>query len=98
VITPHQIIVRPVVTEKSNDLVAAKNQYVFEVHKDANKIEIRSAVEMVFGVRVSAVRTQVVRAANRRVGRYYGRKPSWKKAIVTLHDGDSIDLYGEETT
>ena len=97
-ITPHQVIVRPVVTEKSNDLVAQENQYVFEVHKDANKIEIRSAVEMVFGVRVSAVRTQVVRGNTRRVGRFYGRRPSWKKAIVTLHDGDSIDLYGEEAT
>jgi large subunit ribosomal protein L23 len=98
VITPHQVIVRPVVTEKSNDLVAQENQYVFEVHKDANKIEIRSAVEMVFGVRVSAVRTQIVRGNTRRVGRFYGRRPTWKKAIVTLHDGDSIDLYGEETT
>ena len=97
-ITPHQVIVRPVVTEKSNDLVASKNQYVFEVHKDANKIEIRSAVEMVFGVRVSAVRTQIVRGNTRRVGRFYGRRPTWKKAIVTLHDGDSIDLYGEEAS
>jgi large subunit ribosomal protein L23 len=96
-ITPHQIIVRPIVTEKSNDLVAAKNQYVFEVHKDANKIAIRAAVEMVFGVRALAVRTQVVRSDLRRVGRYYGRKPSWKKAIVTLHPEDSIDLYGEES-
>jgi large subunit ribosomal protein L23 len=98
VITPHPVIVRPVVTEKSNDLVAQENQYVFEVHKDANKIEIRSAVEMVFGVRVSAVRTPVVRGNTRRVGRFSGRRPSWKKAIVTLHDGDSIDLYGEEAT
>jgi large subunit ribosomal protein L23 len=96
-ITPHQVIVRPIVTEKSNALVAAKNQYVFEVDKNANKIEIRAAVEMVFGVRVTNVRTQVVRADMRRVGRYYGRKPSWKKAIVTLHDEDSIDLYGEES-
>jgi large subunit ribosomal protein L23 len=98
VITPHQVIVRPVVTEKSNDLIAQKNQYVFEVHKDANKIEIRSAVEMVFGVRVSNVRTQIVRGNIRRVGRFYGKKPAWKKAIVTLHEGDSIDLYGEEAS
>ncbi len=96
-ITPHQIIVRPIVTEKSNDLVANNNQYVFEVHKDANKIAIRAAVEMVFGVRVEAVRTQVVRSDLRRVGKYYGRKPAWKKAIVTLHHEDSIDLYGEES-
>ncbi len=96
-ITPHQVIVRPVVTEKSNDLTAQKNQYVFEVQSSANKIEIKHAVEMVFGVRVSGVRTQVVRAEQRRVGRYYGRRPAWKKAIVTLHPEDSIDLYGEES-
>jgi large subunit ribosomal protein L23 len=96
-ITPHQVIVRPIVTEKSNDLVAAKNQYVFEVDKHANKIEIRAAVEMVFGVRVTNVRTQIVRSDLRRVGRFYGRKPAWKKAIVTLHTEDSIDLYGEES-
>ena len=94
---PHRVIVKPVVTEKSTDLQADKNQYVFEVHKNANKIEIRKAVEMVFGVRVTNVRTQVVRSDLRRVGRYYGRKPAWKKAIVTLHSEDSIDLYGEES-
>jgi large subunit ribosomal protein L23 len=95
-VTPHQIIVRPVVTEKTSDLTGTHNQYVFEVHKTANKIEIRKAVEMVFGVRVDGVRTQVVRGNLRRVGSYYGRKPSWKKAVVTLHPDDSIDLYGEE--
>lgn len=93
--TPHQIIVRPLVTEKSTDLTA-DNQYVFEVHKNANKIEVRKAVEMVFGVRVEKVRTQVVRGAMRRVGVHYGRRPAWKKAIVTLHPDDSIDVYGEE--
>lgn len=91
---PHQIIVRPVVTEKSTELAAA-NQYVFEVHKKANKIEIRKAISMVFGVRVDKVRTQVVRGDMRRVGAHYGLRPSWKKAIVTLHPDDSIDLYGE---
>ena len=94
--TPHQVIVKPVVTEKSTDLQADNNQYVFEVHKKANKIEIRKAVEMVFGVRVDGVRTQVVRGDLRRVGQYWGRRPGWKKAIVTLHPDDSIDLYGEE--
>ena len=93
---PHQVIVKPVVTEKSTDLQADNNQYVFEVHKNANKIEIRKAVEMVFGVRVEGVRTQVVRGDLRRVGQYWGRRPGWKKAIVTLHPDDSIDLYGEE--
>ena len=93
--TPHQILVRPVVTEKTTDLMAEHNQYVFQVAKKANKIEVRKAVEMVFGVRVADVRTQVVRGDVRRVGQNYGRKPSWKKAIVTLHPEDSIDLYGE---
>ena len=106
--TPQQIIVRPIVTEKSTDLQSQHNKYVFEVTKKANKIEIRKAVEMVFGVRVSNVRTMVVRArvSNvrtmvvrgdvRRVGRFFGRRPFWKKAIVTLNDGDSIDFYGEQ--
>jgi large subunit ribosomal protein L23 len=94
--TPQQIIVRPVVTEKSTDLQSQHNKYVFEVVKKANKIEIRKAVEMVFGVRVSDVRTMVVRGDVRRVGRFFGRRPFWKKAIVTLHDGDSIDFYGEQ--
>lgn len=94
--TPHQILVRPVVTEKSTDLMTEQNQYVFQVAKQANKIEVRKAVEMVFGVRVSDVRTQVVRGDLRRVGQNTGRKPSWKKAIVTVHPEDTIDLYGEE--
>jgi large subunit ribosomal protein L23 len=67
-----------------------------EVTKKANKIEIRKAVEMVFGVRVSDVRTMVVRGDVRRVGRFFGRRPFWKKAVVTLHAGDSIDFYGEQ--
>lgn len=93
---PHEIIIRPVISEKTTDLQAMNNQYVFEVHKKANKIEIRKAIEMVFGVRVDNVRTQVVRGDLRRVGSHWGRRPSWKKAVVTLHPEDSIDLYGEE--
>lgn len=94
--TPQQIIVRPIVTEKSTDLQSQQNKYVFEVTKKANKIEVRKAVEMVFGVRVSNVRTMVVRGDVRRVGRFFGRRPFWKKAIVTLNEGDSIDFYGEQ--
>ncbi|MCA9694299.1 MAG: 50S ribosomal protein L23 [Myxococcales bacterium] len=93
---PQQIIVRPVVTEKSNDLQEGENQYVFEVARQANKIEIRKAIEMVFGVRVNKVRTMVVRGDVRRVGRHYGRRKFWKKAIVTVHPTDSINLYGEQ--
>ena len=93
--TPQQVIIRPIVTEKSADLQADDNQYTFEVHREANKIEIRKAVEIVFGVRVDHVNTMVVRGNIRRVGRNYGKTRQWKKAIVTLHEGDSIDLYGD---
>jgi large subunit ribosomal protein L23 len=93
---PEQVILGPIVTEKSTDLQGAHNQYVFKVAKQANKIEIRKAVEMVFGVRVWKVRTQVVRGDLRRVGVHYGRRSGWKKAFVTVHPNDSIDLYGEE--
>ena len=94
--TPQQIIIRPILTEKSAELEAENNQYTFEVHKSANKIDIRKAVEMVFGVRVTKVRTIVSRGDIRRVGRFYGRMRSCKKAIVTLNPGDSIDFYGED--
>lgn len=94
--TPHEVIVRPIVTEKTTDLSVDNNQYVFEVAKAANKIEVRNAVEMIFGVRVEGVRTQVVRGSIKRVGRFYGRTRQWKKAIVTVHPEDNIDLYGEE--
>lgn len=94
--SPHEVVLRPVVSEKSTDLQIDNNQYVFEVARASNKIEIRNAVEMIFGVRVEGVRTQVVRGDIRRVGRFYGRERRWKKAIVTLHPEDNIDLYGEE--
>ncbi len=94
--TPQEVILRPIVTEKSTDQQAYDNQYTFEVIKHANKIEIRKAVEMVFGVRVVGVRTQVMRGDLKRVGQFWGKKRSWKKAVVSLHPDDSIDLYGEE--
>ena len=93
--TPESIIIRPLVTEKSSDQENAVNQYTFGVARNANKIDIRKAVEMVFGVRVDKVRTQVVRGELRRVGRHFGKTRQWKKAIVSVHPGDSIDLYGE---
>lgn len=94
--TPQQIILRPILTEKTADLEAMNNQYTFEVHRKANKIEIRKAVEIVFGVRVDKVNTMVVRGDMRRVGRFYGKTRQWKKAVVTLHPGDTIDFYGED--
>jgi large subunit ribosomal protein L23 len=94
--TPTQIILRPILSEKSSGLEAGLNQYTFEVHRQANKIEIGKAVEQVFGVRVDKVRTMVMRGDIRRVGRFYGKTRQWKKAVVTLHPGDSIDFYGED--
>lgn len=88
----HEIIVRPVVTEKSTDLVE-RNAYTFVVANDANKIEIGHAVERQFGVKVRAVRTMRYRGKERRVGRNIGRRAAWKKAVVTLREGDTIEIF-----
>lgn len=91
--TTHDVLKRPVVTEKSTALREEENQYAFEVALDANKIEIRRAVESNFGVRVLDVRTQVVRGKMKRFRRGFGKKPNWKKAVVTLREGDVIDFF-----
>ena len=88
----HEIIVRPVVTEKSTELVE-RNAYTFVVANDANKIEIGHAVERQFGVKVKDVRTMRYRGKERRVGRNIGRRAAWKKAIVTLREGDTIEIF-----
>lgn len=90
---PQQIIVRPLVTEKTTDLQADHNQFAFEVAKHANKIEIRKAVESLFDVRVEGVRTMNYRGKTRRVGRIPGRRAGYKKAIVRLAAGQTIDVY-----
>ncbi len=89
-----KIIIAPVVTEKSMRLIQEENKYTFKVAPDANKIEIRRAIEALFGVRVLKVNTMKVRGKERRFGWRYpaGRKASWKKAIVTLAPGDRIDV------
>jgi len=89
---PHQVIHRPVITEKGTELKDRANQYLFEVAGDANKIEIKRAVESLFRVRVLKVRTLSVRGKAKRVGRYVGRTADWKKAVATLRDGDSIEF------
>ena len=88
-----KIIIRPLVTEKSTQQKEVNNQYAFEVHRDANKIEIQSAVERLFKVKVSLVRTCNVLGKEKRLGRKYGKRPDWKKAIVTLKEGDRIDFF-----
>lgn len=88
----HDIIVRPIITEKSSRLMAL-NKYTFEVQPGANKIEIRKAVEDVFKVKVASVHTIKVHSKPKRMGRFVGRSRSWKKAVVTLHAGERIQFF-----
>jgi large subunit ribosomal protein L23 len=87
------IIVRPLLTEKASMLQEAQNTYSFEVGKTATKIEIKQAVQELFGVKVTRVCTQVVRGKNKRFGRYFGKRSNWKKALVTVAEGDALDFY-----
>ncbi len=91
-IHPYQIIVRPLITEKAT-ILASENKYVFEVNRRANKPQIRGAVEIAFKVRVLKVNTLNVRGKTRTVGRHRTQTRSWKKAIVTLVEGDKIQLF-----
>jgi len=89
---PRQIIVRPIVSEKSYDLIA-ENRYTFEVDKRATKPQIASAIQEIFGVTVTAVNTMNVSGKPRRLRWARGHTRSWKKAIVTVRDGDSIEYF-----
>ena len=90
---PRDIILAPVVTEKSVGLLAEKT-YTFKVDKNANKIQIAEAVEAIFGVKVLKVNTISMKGAKRRMGRFEGYRPDWKKAIVTLTaDSKTIDFF-----
>ena len=89
-----QIIKRPLIlTEKGNRLREQANQYLFEVERTANKAQIRDAIETLFSVKVVRVHTMVVRGRMRRMGRGFAKTRNWKKAIVSLKDGESIDLF-----
>lgn len=92
--TAYDIIKRPIITEQSMEQSEMK-RYTFEVAKDANKIQIAKAVEEIFGVKVAKVNTLNVQGKEKRTGRYpAGRRPSWKKAMVTLTpDSKSIELF-----
>ena len=90
---PQSVIRRPLVTEKSTRQKEAGRQYAFEVDPKANKVEIEHAVERLFKVKVLHVRTTNVLGKIKRLGRRYGKRPDWKKAIVTLKEGDRIDFF-----
>jgi large subunit ribosomal protein L23 len=89
----HDIIIKPVVTEKTTDQLEKNGAYTFVVARDANKIQIGRAIEELFGVKVREVRTMRYAGKQRRVGRFTGRRSSWKKAVVTLRAGDTIEIF-----
>lgn len=91
--SPHKTIVRALITEKGTRLREKGNKYVFQVATDANKIEIRQAIQQIFSVHVLDVRTMNVAGKEKRMGRYAGHRPDWKKAVVTLRDGEAIELF-----
>lgn len=95
-----EIIIAPVITEKSNDNMQ-EGKYTFEVNKKATKVDIANAVEKLFEVKVLKVNTITVKGKNKRVGRYEGKTPDWKKAIVTIDTNPSDKTYlakGGKTT
>ena len=87
------VIKGPIVTEKLDLAREEAQQYAFVVARAANKVEIAQAVEKLFKVKVVAVKTSIHRGKNKRVGRSIGQRPNWKRAIVTLKEGQSIDLF-----
>ena len=90
---PRSIVRRALVTEKGTRLREGQNGFLFEVARDANKIQIKQAVESIFNVKVATIRTLRVHGKPKRLGRYAGHRPDWKKAIVTLKKGESIELF-----
>ena len=94
---PENIIRRPIIlTEKSSRLREQSNKVIFEVHRDANKIQIKNAIQTLFKVGVIDVNTLVMRGKDKRMGRGYAKLHNWKKAIVTLKPGDQIQFFDEE--
>ena len=90
----HQIILAPVISEKATRVAEKRNQAVFKVLPDAQKPEIKEAVEKLFNVKVDGVRTLNVKGKNKRFGRFEGKRSDWKKAYVTLAQGQEIDFLG----
>lgn len=91
-----EIVLKPLLTEKSTNGLSF-NKYTFKVHEDANKIQIRQAIEKLFKVKVIKVNTVMMRGkSRRRLGRYVTKNPDWKKAVVTVREGDKIKIEGVE--
>ena len=90
----YDILLRPLITEKSNLIKDSLNKVSFIVARAANKKQIKDAVEALFKVKVAGVHTAVVRGKMKRMGRYFGKRPNYKKAVVTLKQGYTIDFLG----
>jgi large subunit ribosomal protein L23 len=91
--TKHEVIVRPLITEKTSAAYQDRSEYTFQVHPNATKPQIRQAIEELFGVKVTNVWTASQRGKEKRMGQSFGRRPSWKKAIVKLREGDTIEIF-----
>ena len=91
----HQIIRRPLITEKTSILREDGRTIVFQVAKDANKIEIKRAIEQLLGAKVDSIRTSIAHGKIKRQGRYAGQRPDWKKAFVKLRDGEKMPEFLE---
>lgn len=89
----HQVLLRPLVTEKGVHRASRNNQYAFEIHRDANKLDVKKAIEELFNVKVEKVRTQTRKGKQRRYRFRQGKTNDWKKAIVQLHEDDRIDFF-----
>jgi large subunit ribosomal protein L23 len=88
-----QVLLAPVVSEKSYNQID-ENRYTFKVHKDAHRLQVRQAVEELFGVHVVRVNMAKVPAKPKRRGMHMGRKPAWKKAVVQIRPGETIEIFG----
>lgn len=91
----HNVIIRPVVSERSYSKME-ENKYTFEVAKNANKYQIKDAVEELFNVKVTRVNTLAVKPKTKRVRYVAGKTRTWKKAVVTLREGDAIEIFGSQ--
>ena len=90
---PNEVLLAPVVSEKSYAQIEASNTYSFRIHPDAHKTQVRQAVEELFNVKVLRVNVCMVQSKPKRRGLHRGRRPGWKKAIVQLRAGDSIEIF-----
>ena len=89
----YQVVIKPLVTEKGTMMLSEGNWVTYRVHPDANKIEVREAIQKIFSVSVLQVNTQIVRGKRRRFGKTMGQSKPWKKAMVRLKEGDKIEIF-----